>query len=248
MAYTKNTNFTAKDALASGNPSKIIKGSELDSEFDEIATEDALSAKLADNNVMTGDNTFSGISTFSGTIAGASPLVFEGATADAFETTFAITDPTADRTITFPDASGTVSFTGIPVGTVFAFASDTPPTGALALPLTATDINRTTYAALFAVIGTTWGVGDGSTTFGMPFLIEGHVPVQADANTGSATSGSVISHTHAQASNTMLDNTSAPSTGGSFNGSTSKGGNTQSAGGTYNEAAGNKMQYCIQYQ
>jgi hypothetical protein len=35
-------------------------------------------------------------------------VVFEGATADAFETTLAITDPTADRTITFQDATGTV--------------------------------------------------------------------------------------------------------------------------------------------
>ncbi len=43
-------------------------------------------------------------------IAGASPLIFEGATDDAFETTFAITDPTADRTITFQNASGTVAF------------------------------------------------------------------------------------------------------------------------------------------
>ena len=40
--------------------------------------------------------------------AAGSPLVFEGATADAYETTFAITDPTADRTITFPDASITL--------------------------------------------------------------------------------------------------------------------------------------------
>ena len=47
-----------------------------------------------------------GVATFQ-TAAG-SPLVFEGATADAFETTFAITDPTADRTITFPDSSFTV--------------------------------------------------------------------------------------------------------------------------------------------
>lgn len=38
-------------------------------------------------------------------------LVFEGATDNAFETTLAITDPTADRTITFKDASGTVAFT-----------------------------------------------------------------------------------------------------------------------------------------
>lgn len=37
-------------------------------------------------------------------LQGASPLVFEGATANAFETTFAITDPTADRTLTVPDA------------------------------------------------------------------------------------------------------------------------------------------------
>jgi hypothetical protein len=37
-------------------------------------------------------------------------LVFEGATDDTYETTFAVTDPTADRTITFPNSSGTVAF------------------------------------------------------------------------------------------------------------------------------------------
>ena len=37
------------------------------------------------------------------------PLVFEGATEDSFETSFKITDPTEDRTITFPDLSGTVA-------------------------------------------------------------------------------------------------------------------------------------------
>ena len=43
-----------------------------------------------------------------GTTTFASSIVFEGATADAHETTLTVTDPTADRTITFPDASGTV--------------------------------------------------------------------------------------------------------------------------------------------
>jgi hypothetical protein len=38
-------------------------------------------------------------------------LIFEGATKDSYETTLAITDPTADRLITFPNASGTVSLT-----------------------------------------------------------------------------------------------------------------------------------------
>jgi hypothetical protein len=38
-------------------------------------------------------------------------IVFEGATADSHETTLEVTDPTADRTITLPDASGTVALT-----------------------------------------------------------------------------------------------------------------------------------------
>ena len=50
--------------------------------------------------------------TVGATLQGASPLTFEGGTADGNETTFAITDPTADRTITFPDATGTVVLSG----------------------------------------------------------------------------------------------------------------------------------------
>ena len=38
-------------------------------------------------------------------------LIFEGSTADSFETTLAVTDPTADRTLTFPNRSGTVAIT-----------------------------------------------------------------------------------------------------------------------------------------
>lgn len=53
-----------------------------------------------------------------GVLTGASPLILEGATADAYETTIAVTDPTADRTVTIPDASGAVMLsTGGVVGT-----------------------------------------------------------------------------------------------------------------------------------
>ena len=38
-------------------------------------------------------------------------IVFEGATSNAFETTLTVTDPTADRTITLPNTSGTVALT-----------------------------------------------------------------------------------------------------------------------------------------
>ncbi len=63
-------------------------------------------------------------------IGTAGSLTFEGATADAFETTVAIVDPTADRTITLPDATGTVallsavqSFTAAQRGTVSALGA-----------------------------------------------------------------------------------------------------------------------------
>ena len=49
--------------------------------------------------------------TFTGTVSLDSTIVFEGSTADGNETTLTATDPTADRTITLPDASGTVILT-----------------------------------------------------------------------------------------------------------------------------------------
>ena len=62
---------------------------------------------------ITGDLTVSGTTV---TVDSASVLVkdrvqFEGATADGYETVLLATDPTADRTITLPDASGTVAMT-----------------------------------------------------------------------------------------------------------------------------------------
>jgi len=45
----------------------------------------------------------------SAVFAGGSPLVFEGATANAYELTLAVTDPTADRTLTLPDETGNIA-------------------------------------------------------------------------------------------------------------------------------------------
>jgi len=56
----------------------------------------------------------------------------------------------------------------VPTGTVSAFAGSAAPTGYALCDGSA--VNRTTQAALFAVIGTTYGVGDGSTTFDLPDL------------------------------------------------------------------------------
>jgi len=55
---------------------------------------------------------------FTGTVTLPTSLVFEGATTDEYETTLTVTDPTADRTITLPNASGTVALLGtIALGT-----------------------------------------------------------------------------------------------------------------------------------
>ena len=58
--------------------------------------------------------------------------------------------------------------TGVPAGTVIYYAASTPPAGYLKCDGSA--VSRTAYSALFAVIGTTYGAGDGSTTFQLPDL------------------------------------------------------------------------------
>ena len=54
--YTKTTDFAAKDSLPSGNAAKIVKGSEIDTEFNNIATASATKAN-ANNAVLTGTTT-----------------------------------------------------------------------------------------------------------------------------------------------------------------------------------------------
>jgi microcystin-dependent protein len=53
---------------------------------------------------------------------------------------------------------------GLPVGTVLEWTDDAVPTAKWVFAQ-GQAINRTTYASYFALVGTTWGVGDGSTTF-----------------------------------------------------------------------------------
>ena len=80
--------------------------------FATIDNADTLTNKTFTSPTING-GTFSG--SFTGTmdvtgtvLSGASPLVFEGASDDAYETTWAFVDPTGDRTITFPNATDTL--------------------------------------------------------------------------------------------------------------------------------------------
>lgn len=72
--YTKSTNFASKDSLASGNPLKIVKGTEIDTEFNNIAT--AVATKLDSNGGTLTSGTISG-----GSISGITDLaVADGGT------------------------------------------------------------------------------------------------------------------------------------------------------------------------
>jgi len=70
--YVKSTNFAAKDSLASGNPAKLVKGTELNTEFDNIAS--AVSSKAdASNSTLTGSATAVNLTvsgTFTATVDG----------------------------------------------------------------------------------------------------------------------------------------------------------------------------------
>lgn len=68
-----------------------------------------------------------------------------------------------------------------PPGSLQMFAGSTIPSGWLECAGTA--VSRTTYASLFAAIGTTWGVGDGSTTFNVPDL-RGRSPIGVGTGSG----------------------------------------------------------------
>lgn len=70
--YTKATNFAVKDGLTTGNPNKIIKGTEIDTEFNNIAS--AVNSKSdANNPALTGNATAVNLTvsgTFNATVDG----------------------------------------------------------------------------------------------------------------------------------------------------------------------------------
>jgi microcystin-dependent protein len=74
----------------------------------------------------------------------------------------------ADGQVTLAKLVTAVQESLLPAGAVQAFAMNNAPNGWLAADGTA--VSRSTYAALFAAISTTYGAGDGSTTFALPDL------------------------------------------------------------------------------
>ena len=166
--YTKTTDFAAKDALSTGNPSKIVKGTEIDDEL--VAISGAVASK-ADKASPT----------FTGTPA--APTASSG------------TSTTQLATTAF--AMGAAALV-MPSGAMLQWPTATAPTGFLLC--TGAAVSRTIYAALFAVVGTTFGAGDGTTTFNVPNF-NNRMPIGAGGlyavgATGGSKDAIVVSHSH----------------------------------------------------
>lgn len=76
-------------------------------------------------------------------------------------------------------SGGSITGDTLPIGSITAYGKETAPANWLICDGSA--VSRTSYADLFAVIGTKYGEGDGSTTFNLPNL-KGKVPVGLDSS------------------------------------------------------------------
>jgi len=84
------------------------------------------------------------------------------------------------------DGANLTDIVSIEVGTIMPWSDSSLPTGYLECD--GSEVSRSTYSALFAVIGTTYGAGNGSTTFTLPDL-QDNVPVGKSGTKALATTG-----------------------------------------------------------
>lgn len=130
-----------------------------------------------------------------------------------------------------------------PAGAIGMFGGSAIPTGYLECDGSA--VSRTTYAALFSAIGTTWGAGDGSTTFNLPDL-RGRAPIGAGqgsgltnrtlgatggAETHTLATGEIPSHTHGLSAGSAVIVTGAGGSWQNQGGSDGSGASISNAGG-----------------
>jgi microcystin-dependent protein len=132
---------------------------------------------------------------------------------------------------------GNLTVTGtnnlVPTGSLLMWPTGTAPTGYLLCAGAA--VSRTTYAALFSAIGTTFGSGDGSTTFNLPNYVD-RMPI------GSGTIAASVGATGG-ASTTTISTSNLPSHTHSFSGSFS--GSTGTATTGIYDAGHNHLSNCV---
>ena len=88
--------------------------------------------------------------------------------ADSAEKANFLDNVTSDLNTSLTNNATAAANAVLPAGLILPFGNTSAPTGYLACDGSA--VSRTTYATLFTAIGTTWGAGDGSSTFNVPDL------------------------------------------------------------------------------
>ena len=106
-------------------------------------------------------------------------------------------------------ADGTPVVNAAAPGTIIAYGGAGTPSGYLSCD--GANVSRTTYAALFAAVGTTWGVGDGSTTFTLPDFRRRTLVGKGGAGTG--TLGNAVGNTGGAETNSHTHTTGTASAG-----------------------------------
>ncbi len=104
-------------------------------------------------------------------------------------------DPTNDYQHTYwDDVISKMLRIATPAGSILAFAGTSAPTGFLMCDGSA--VSRNTYSTLFSVIGTSYGSGDGSTTFNLPDYRDRTLFMRNDKSVGQTSLGSIPDHRH----------------------------------------------------
>lgn len=155
----------------------------LNVELDDLwrkKADDSQCAHLADAETVTGLWTFDRGSA-------APPFAVD----DAYAAGATVTNLSADLLDGQHAAAFAPVAAGVPTGAILPYGGTAAPTGYLLCD--GSLVSRATYAALFAVLGTAYGAGDGSTTFGLPDLrarvAAGYKAADADCGTLGGTGG-----------------------------------------------------------
>jgi microcystin-dependent protein len=142
---------------------------------------------------VAGTTTLTGATTLSSTLAVTGATTFTGIPSGP--TAAAGTNTTQLATTAFVLANG------VPTGGLVMWPTGTAPNGFLLC--TGTAVSRTTYAALFAIVGTTFGAGDGSTTFNLPNYTNRMPYGTTVGTTGGTADAVVVSHNHTFSGNAL---------------------------------------------
>jgi microcystin-dependent protein len=168
QVYCDGTNFYSSQTGSAGN--FTVNGNFTATGSESVTGNLGVGGTLT----VTGASTFTGNAAFSGTPTAPTAPVGNSSTQLA--------------TTAFVQANGA------PTGALLMWPTTSAPTGYLLCAGTA--VSRTTYATLFALIGTTFGIGDGVTTFNLPNYTNRMPYGTTIGSTGGSADAVVVSHTH----------------------------------------------------